>query len=449
MSSRSADSRPFADATDVPAGPAEGATTGRFVDAPLTSADVTAWVPRVGIPSTLEEAWLEVLLILVGSVLLARSVQWASHRYLDDELAETTFGRSAIAEIHTPLAVSIGLLGVYLSLTVLELQATTPEAGRLIATALVVLWARASIRIGRRWIELLQEAEQSYEFAPMFGNLWTITVVVGAVLLLLSVWQVQLTPFLASAGILGIVVGFAAQDAIGNLIGGVALYFDNTYKVGDVIRVEGDMRGTVTDVGIRSTTVLTQDNLVVTVPNAVLNSTQVVNESAPQRHMRLRVPISAAYGSDLEEIEEIVLGVCKGCSIVRDSPQPRLLFLEFGDSALLFELHVYINHPLAEKRAVDRVNRLVYEAFDEADITIPFPQREISFHDDADTARGREGGGRVHRFDERLDVTEADGTADGNADGAADDRANGDPDGDEGGSDADGSAEAADADGEE
>ncbi len=355
----------------------------------------------------LEQNWLVVALIVAGSILLARLVHWVSGRYLDGEHAETTFGRAALAEIDTPGAITIGLLGVYLSLLVLDLLESTPVVAGLIATALILLWARASIRIGRRWIEFLQAGESNYEFAPMFANLWTITVAVGAVLLLLSVWDVQLTPFLASAGILGIVVGFAAQDAISNLIGGVALYFDNTYKIGDVIRVDDEMRGTVTDVGIRSTTVLTEDNLLVTVPNAVLNSTQVVNESAPQRHMRLRIPITAAYGTDHELVEELVLEVCEECPLVRDTPMPKLLFLEFGDSALVFELRVFVNHPLIERRAIDRINRGVYEAFNEGDITIPFPQRELSFLEET---------GREHRFEERL-ADDSSATADAEAAG--------------------------------
>ncbi|SDR43457.1 mechanosensitive ion channel family protein [Natronobacterium texcoconense] len=325
-------------------------------------------------------AWLSVALILLGSVLLARFVQWASRRYLGSRGEEETFGRAAFTEVHTPLAITVALLGVYFSLAVLDLLESVVVG--LIGTVLVVLWARASIRIGRHWIEMLQEGEATYEFAPMFGNLWTIVVAISSVLLLVSIWDLEVTPFLASAGVIGIVIGFAAQDAIGNLIGGVALYFDNTYKLGDVIRVEDDMRGTVTDVGIRSTTVLTEDNLLVTVPNAMLNSTQVVNESAPQRHMRLRIPITAAYGTDYELVEELVLEVCEECPLVLDSPSPKLLFKEFGDSALVFELRVYINHPLVEKRAIDRINRGVYDAFEDAGITIPFPQRELSFLED-------------------------------------------------------------------
>ena len=385
------------------------------LDSTTSSEALAAWLES----ATGGRSWLAIPFILVGSYLLARLVQWWSRRRLGDseELATTSFGRAVFEEIHAPLAATIALFGVYLSLVVLDLADSSYVFVGLVATLFVVLWARASVRIGGRWIEYVNETGVEYEFAPIFKNLWTITVVVGAGLLVVSIWELELTPFLASAGILGIVLGFAAQDAIGNLIGGVALYFDNTYKIGDVIRIDDEMRGTVTDVGIRSTTVLTEDNLLVTVPNAVLNSTQVVNESAPQRHMRLRIPITAAYGTDYHVVEELVLEVARECPLVRDSPAPKLLFSEFGDSALVFELRLYINHPLVEKRAVDQINRGVYDAFDEAGITIPFPQRELSFLDD----------GTEHRFDDRLSAVDPASTADGTpptADGTspADDR---------------------------
>ncbi|MCU4926953.1 mechanosensitive ion channel [Halobacteria archaeon AArc-dxtr1] len=327
-----------------------------------------------------QEPWLLVPLLLAGSYLLAKLVYWASKRWLaHNETGSTSFRRAIFEEIHTPISVSIGLLGIYLSLAVLDLVGTGFVVVGLVVTALTVLWARTAVRIGNRWIEVAQAADRTYEFAPIFKNAWTIGVSLAAGLVLISVWEIELTPFLASAGVLGIVIGFAAQDAISNLIGGVSLYVDNTYKVGDVIQVEDDQRGTVTDVGIRSTTVLTTDNRLISVPNAVLNSSQVVNETSPQRHVRIRVPLTAAYGTDYRRVEEIVLEVCADAPLIRESPKPRVLFDEFGDSALVFEVRAYISHPLTEKQAVNQLNRGVYDRFAEAGITIPFPQREISY----------------------------------------------------------------------
>ncbi|AGB39638.1 mechanosensitive ion channel family protein [Natronococcus occultus] len=349
--------------------------------------------------SLLEWEWLLLSVIIVGSYLLARLVHWLGKRYLpplgEDE--PSSFGRATAEEIYTPLAISILLIGISVALQafgVIDAQSLLSNA---VATALTVLWARAAIRIGSRWLEIANGSGSDYEFAPIFQNFWKIGMVAIAALVIVAIWDLQVTPFLASAGVLGIVIGFAAQDAIGNLIGGIALYFDNTYKPGDVILLEEEMRGTVVDIGIRSTTVLTPENTMVTVPNSVLNSTQVVNQTAPRRHIRVDVSVSAAYGTDYETVERIAMEVCEDAPMIRSSPKPRLLFREFGDSALVFELQAYVAHPLAEIRAVDQLNRRIYDRFNEAGITIPFPQRELSFLDDEGAA------------DQRLDFRERDG----------------------------------------
>jgi MscS family membrane protein len=327
------------------------------------------------------QEWLVFSLSLLMTYLLSRLVHWGGRWYLRRSATDEPMSlRRAIAkESCTPLSLSILLIGVPLTLQAFGIIASQSLLSSVVLTALTVVWARAAIRIGEQWLEVTNEYEQRYEFAPIVQNFWTITVVVVGALSVLGVWDVQITPFLASAGVLGVVIGFAAQDAIRNLIGGISLSFDHTYHLGDVVLLEDDMRGTVTNIGIRSTTVLTPDNTLVTVPNAVLNSTQVVNQSAPQRDIRLDVPVSVAYGTDYETVERIAREVCDDAPIVRDSPRPRVLFSEFGDSALLFTIQVYVAHPLTEKRAVDQLNRRLCDRFAAEGVTVPFPQRELSF----------------------------------------------------------------------
>ena len=328
-----------------------------------------------------EWEWLVLSLVLLTTYLLSRLVHWGGRWYLHRSATnESTSMRRVIAkESYTPLSLSVLFIGVPLVLQAFGLIASRSLLSNMVLTALAVVWARAAIRIGKQGLEVANEREQHYEFAPIVQNFWTITVVVVGVLFVIGVWNVQATPFLASAGVLGVVIGFAAQDAIRNLIGGISLSFDHTYHPGDVVLLEDDMRGTVTDIGIRSTTVLTPDNTMVTVPNAVLNSTQVVNQSEPQRHIRIDVPVAVAYGTDSETVERIASEVCEDAPMVRDSPRPRVLFSDFGDSALLFEVQVYVAHPLTEKRAIDQLNRRIYDRFAAEGITIPYPQRELSF----------------------------------------------------------------------
>lgn len=356
---------------------------------------------RIGI----DRPWIA-LAMIAAAILLAATTIRLSRWYLvaSRDRQTSPLSHALFEESYVPIAVTIVALGVYYALRIIDQVETSQVLIGAILTLLTILWGRALIRLGKKWIEIVNESERSYEFTPIFKNLWTIAIVIIGVLLLLAIWDLEVTPFLASAGILGIILGFAAQDAIANLIGGIALYFDNTYKVGDVIVVDEDKRGTVMDIGIRSTTVRTTDNVLITVPNAVLNSTEVINETAPRRHVRIRIPLSAAYGTDHSDVERLVLEACEDAPLIRESPSPIVLFSGFGDSALLFELRAYISHPLSEKRAVDQINRRVYDAFNEEGITIPFPQRELSFLDPEDATAVGEPLGRSAPMDESGEV---------------------------------------------
>ena len=318
--------------------------------------------------------------ILVSSYVLARAIQYHGRRRLERDNGDVgTFREAVLKELYRPLAITIATAGIYASLGVLETNADVSVVSRGLSTVLVVVWVWTSVRIGNRWIVCVRAGDGNYEFAPVFKNLWTVGVVLGGLLLLLSIWNVEITPFLASAGLLGVIIGLAAQDGIANLIGGLALYVDDTYKVGDVILVDDGLRGTVTDIGVRSTTVLTSDNRIVSVPNAVLNSNQVVNETAPRRHVRIEFPFSVAYGTDPELVERVLLDACEQAPLIRDQPAPHVLFISYGDSALEFIVRAYISHPLSEKRARDQLNREAATGFDEAGIEVPFPQRTISY----------------------------------------------------------------------
>lgn len=188
-----------------------------------------------------------------------------------------------------------------------------------------------------------------------------------------------MTPLLASAGIIGIVVGFAARDTIANFFGSIALYADGTYSVGDFIVLDSGERGRVEDISIRSTVIRTRDDILVTVPNSVLNESTIINESVPRTHRRVRIPVSVAYNSDLAEVEEVLLDVAADEPLVRERPTPRVRFREFGDSGIDVQLLCWIPAPVHRGRATHELVKDVHAAFREADIEIPFPRRELSF----------------------------------------------------------------------
>lgn len=326
----------------------------------------------------------QVILVLLGSVIAAKVIELTG-RWIAQSVSTTSGSvrRVVLREIYVPLYVSVFLFGLLFALQLIGAPLfEIVEA--LVLTAIIVLWTRAGIRIGNESLEEVKDHDNQYEFAPVFKNLWSAAVGIVAIFSLLLVWNVDITPLLASAGVLGIVLGFAAQDAIANFVGGIALYFDDTYKLGDFIVLESGEKGSVSDIGLRSTTLLTPDRVMITVPNSVLNSAQVTNESAPQRHKRVRIPIGVGYGTDIETIEDILVAVATDVNGIMSSPRPEVRFQRFGDSALEYELQVFVSHPLREPRVIDRVNREVYRRFAEEGIEIPFPQRDITLREPTD-----------------------------------------------------------------
>jgi small-conductance mechanosensitive channel len=140
--------------------------------------------------------------------------------------------------------------------------------------------------------------------------------------------------------------------------------------------------GTVLDVTIRSTRLLTRDNVVVTVPNSVLNAARITNHSDPHPKTRVKVPVGAAYGSDAEAVESLLLDAAAAVELVADAPEPRARFRGFGDSALEYELLCWVPSPLMDARAAHELNHEIYRRFTDAGVEIPFPQRELHLRSD-------------------------------------------------------------------
>ena len=332
------------------------------------------------------DPWLQVTVILTTALVLSKLIESIGFRALNHftQITETDLDQLFVQLIRTPLYVSVVLVGVYLSVGVLEVSAAGLYVANAALTLIILLWSRAFVKYGNDAVDVLQNEEVAQDIAPFASNVLSVFIFLGSTVLILSIWEIDITPFIASAGVLGIVIGFAARESLANFIGGVSLYFDDTYRVGDVIVLGSGERGTVSHVGIRSTSVITRDNVAITIPNALLNNTQVVNQSAPQHKQRIKIPVSVAYGTDLALVDDILESVCEAVENIEDTPKPRIYLLEFGDSALNIELRVYTMHPFRENRVRNEVNRRIYARFDEAGIEIPFPQRTINYPDSPD-----------------------------------------------------------------
>jgi small-conductance mechanosensitive channel len=192
-------------------------------------------------------------------------------------------------------------------------------------------------------------------------------------------WNVDVTAWLASAGIVGIAIGFAAKDTLSNLFSGIFILADAPYKIGDFIVLGSGERGRVTDIGIRSTRILTRDDVEIILPNATIASSKIKNESGgPHEKERVRVTVGVAYGSDIDKVRRVLKQVAAVSTYLVVEPEPRVRFREFGPSALTFQLMGWIEEPVLRGRALDELHTQVYKHFKENNIVIAFPQVDVN-----------------------------------------------------------------------
>jgi len=200
---------------------------------------------------------------------------------------------------------------------------------------------------------------------------------------------VELTRVTLLAGAFGVGIGFGLQDVVNNFVSGLILLFERPIQVGDTIEMQGDqLLGEVRRIGPRSSTVRTFDGAEVIVPNGMLISNQVINWTLSDRRRRLAVDIGVKYGSDPEQVLEILQVVAAENETVLADPAPLVIFLGFGDSSLDFQLRCWIPRYEEGFSMRTQLRVAIYNKLAAAGIEIPFPQRDLHLRSvDGDAAR--------------------------------------------------------------
>ena len=179
------------------------------------------------------------------------------------------------------------------------------------------------------------------------------------------------------AASVGVGVGFGLQNIINNFVSGIIILAERPISIGDRIEVAG-VAGRVTKIQLRSTTVVTNDNITMIVPNADFISNTVTNWSHGDPKVRIRVPVGVAYGSDLKLLQQLLLEAAGEHPKALRDPSPVVLFNEFGDSSLNFELGVWTQEMTATPiHFTSEMNFIIEQKLRENDIEIPFPQRDL------------------------------------------------------------------------
>ena len=335
--------------------------------------------------------YIYALVTVIFGVLLALIVRFIV-RWLEAKAGETDtkLDDIIIAAIGTPVQVAIIVVAVYYAISSFGIL---PNSLQFIldpkyVTAFYIIigaWIISSFLhdiIAIYGHELAERSEGDWDdrLVELLELIVKWLVWFGALMAILSVFEVNITPFLAGAGIAGLAVALAAQDIISNFFGGAIITIDKPFKVGDRVKVD-QYYGDVINVGPRSTRIKTLDYQIVTIPNNKITTNVIVNYSEPDEKLRITIPVSVAYGTEVDLVKKILLEITQDVIRTTDyilaEPTPKVFFVEFSDSSLKFILYVWARKYNLPDEVKDSINSRIAARFAEDGIEIPFPQMEV------------------------------------------------------------------------
>ncbi len=326
-------------------------------------------------------AWiLDLLIKNLGSKVFART--------------KTDLDNKIIESLRKPIKRSILIEGIWQGIVHLDPPDTVRFiAGGILASWAVLLWTSAGFKLVGMALSYLSSHQDLFSAVntrtlPVFEMLGKGMVVAACIYFLMISWDFDVTGWLASAGIVGVAVGFGAKDTMSNLFAGVSILADAPYKLGDFLRMDTGERGRVTEIGLRSTRLLTADEFEIIIPNAHMANAKIINESGgPQETERCSCKVGVAYGSDIDRVREVLLDVAKDIpGVLKDDPRRRasVHFTEMADSSLNFQLLCWIGRPEQLATVTDAMNTAVYKRLQEEGIEIPYPKRDVYLHGQVD-----------------------------------------------------------------
>ena len=326
------------------------------------------------------------IFVLILSVLSAFLVRYIFESFLNSLSRKTKakLDDKIVKVLKTPIFWSVFLTGIYFFLLTLKISGDFENITLNILTSIgIILWSIATIQILKLLLRAYDDTHiegRLSDAIPFLENFIIIIVSGTAALLALDTWGINITPLLASAGVVGIAVAFAAKDTVSNLFGGVSVFLDKPYKVGDYVIIREHYRGEVIEIGMRSTKIRTRDNILISVPNSVMVTDAVINETGFDPKLRIHIPLGVAYDTDLDKAEYVLLNVLQAQKSLLKEPAPRIRYRNFGKSSIELEALAVIDKPANKGRITHQLIKEITKAFREEKIQIPFPQQDVYLH---------------------------------------------------------------------
>ena len=232
--------------------------------------------------------------------------------------------------------------------------------------------------------KILARSKLKKSFRESIANGVRITMMLIGTIIIIQAVGIDLSALSLLAGALGVGIGFGFQKVTDNLISGLTILVEEPIKVGDRVEV-GEVSGDIVNISLRSTTIVTNDNISIIVPNSEFISSQVINWSHNNRIIRFRIPVGVSYDEDPEIVKKLLMEVADENPNVQKEPKPRVFFVKFGDSSLDFKLGIWTSSHTDKPEFIrSEINYAIFKKFKENNIKIPFPQRDVHIKSKSD-----------------------------------------------------------------
>lgn len=332
--------------------------------------------------------WVQAGIIAAAGLLVAKLAEWFLFAVIGKLTGrtKTVLDDKVIRLLHRPVFNTFAIFG--LMAATVSLKDALDERALVVTIAIlqsiiILSWVVFLVRASGLILHGMERQENRFNFAqkdtvPLLRNLAIVFLLLAGTYAIMLAWDIDVTGLLASAGIVGLALSFAAQDTLSHLFAGVAILADRPYRIGDMIVLDTGERGEVTFIGLRSTRLLTRDDVEIIIPNGVMGSAKITNETGgEQSPYRIRAVVGTAYGSDVEHVLEVLEDIAANNEHLLQDPAPRARFRLFGASSLDFELLAWIRDPALRGLRVHELNIAIYKRFAAENIAIPFPQQDV------------------------------------------------------------------------
>lgn len=259
----------------------------------------------------------------------------------------------------------------FLDFTVLSIGKTHITVSSLIAVLIFIVAIYFLLKLIRKSIYRIRAFDEAKKFSAY--TIIKICIIILSSILALEILGFSLSVLMAGSAALLVGLGLGLQNLFSDYISGIIILVDGTTKVGDVIEINGIV-GTVHDIHIRSTTVLTRDDKYIILPNTDLTRHPIINWTHHNRHFsRFEITLGVDYGSDINLVMQLLVEAAKEDSGVLQKPEPFARFTDFADSSLKFTVLFWVSDVFRVEGVKSNIRKNIYEKFDRHNVSLAYP----------------------------------------------------------------------------